>query len=239
MKQIDLLKKANRQSLRNLVTFGYVRPCQYSGSGRHTSVLDKSGVIERFLRENGIAYCWGNDAPRGGASGKYIALTSLSLLKEIGAVKATAAFRKNASGKWVKPKMLKPEQIKPYLDSAILEVDPKDINDSNGRYWLSCYRGCGRYILVVHDSRILASIPDGFSRLPYLPSGNAISRQAWEDELKKECLQRFGDNVHFIEAEGSGCSFFLRNEEDCALVNTKSYLVPSVDGGIHRNLEIV
>lgn len=49
-----------------------IRPCWTSGSGRFTTNLDHSQSICAVLDLLKIKYETGNDAPRGGATGKYI-----------------------------------------------------------------------------------------------------------------------------------------------------------------------
>ena len=49
-----------------------IRPCWTSGSGRFTTNLDHEDTICAALDLLKIKYQVGNDAPRGGATGKYI-----------------------------------------------------------------------------------------------------------------------------------------------------------------------
>jgi hypothetical protein len=54
----------------------FIRPCYTSGSGRHISNQDHSQPIEAILKEIGVEYVVGNDAPRGGLTGKFIQITT-------------------------------------------------------------------------------------------------------------------------------------------------------------------
>lgn len=49
-----------------------IRPCYASGKGKYTSNQDHSLWLEGSLRRLGLKIETGNDAPRGGATGKYI-----------------------------------------------------------------------------------------------------------------------------------------------------------------------
>ena len=49
-----------------------VRTCHTSGRGRFTKCLDYTDDFRRLLDAAGIAYEYGNDAPRGGKCGQYI-----------------------------------------------------------------------------------------------------------------------------------------------------------------------
>lgn len=91
MKQITILKRfeKNRKDLRGVArevveqlagiktrkwyfNGSIIRPCWTSGSGRFTTNLDHEGTICAALDLLKIKYQTGNDAPRGGATGKYI-----------------------------------------------------------------------------------------------------------------------------------------------------------------------
>lgn len=41
-----------------------------------------------------------------------------------------------------------------------------------------------------------------------------------------------------LKADGSGTYFYLRNQEDAQYLSVKEYDVPSVQGGIHHNIEV-
>lgn len=49
-----------------------LRPCYVQGSGKHIKNQDHSLSLEKALREVGIEFTTGNDAPRGGLPGKFI-----------------------------------------------------------------------------------------------------------------------------------------------------------------------
>jgi len=54
----------------------FIRPCYTLGSGRFISYHDHSQSIEAILKEIGVEYVVGNDAPRGGLTGKFIQITT-------------------------------------------------------------------------------------------------------------------------------------------------------------------
>lgn len=47
-----------------------------SGSWKHSSLIDKSFQLKIVLKEFGLQFVEGNDAPRGGKTGYYIEITS-------------------------------------------------------------------------------------------------------------------------------------------------------------------
>lgn len=118
---------------------------------------------------------------------------------------------------------------------AIAWCQPEDENDEDGRYWLSAYRGAQVYRLIVKDRRILGSIPGGFhdSRRT-----KGICDEAWRQALIAAVEEKVGTDYSLPKADGSGCFFYLRNNEDAVLLNTREYDVPSAQGGYHHNIEI-
>lgn len=77
----DLLEKTNKTYA---LPYGYekkeevntkgliIHPCYSSGSGRFTTNQDHETAVLSILRTIGVKYDFGNDAPRGGLTGKYI-----------------------------------------------------------------------------------------------------------------------------------------------------------------------
>jgi hypothetical protein len=55
---------------------GKIRPCYTSGSGRFTSNQDHTESTKAILDMLGVKYVAGNDAPKGGATGNFIKVTS-------------------------------------------------------------------------------------------------------------------------------------------------------------------
>ena len=54
------------------IYLGIIRPCHTSGRGRFTTNLDYTNSVLFLLKELGIKYEVGNDAPRGSATGNFI-----------------------------------------------------------------------------------------------------------------------------------------------------------------------
>ena len=55
---------------------GIIRPCYTSGSGRFTSNQDHTAETCALLDLLRVKYMTGNDAPKGGATGNFIKITS-------------------------------------------------------------------------------------------------------------------------------------------------------------------
>lgn len=53
-----------------------IRPIFYQGTGRYTSVVDRSNEVKHILTTAGVEFVEGNDAPRGGRVGYFIIVTS-------------------------------------------------------------------------------------------------------------------------------------------------------------------
>lgn len=97
-------------------------------------------------------------------------------------------------------------------------------------YWGGVYSGCGDYILIIADRRIIGVVND-----PFDAPGYKVRREA----AKQEAVARGYNNVSTALAEGSGGSFFLRYKWDAEMLPTKKYYVPSVYGGRHLNIEVI
>lgn len=55
---------------------GKIRPCYTSGTGRFTSNQDHTSSLCAILDLIGLKYERGNDAPRGGATGQFVKVTT-------------------------------------------------------------------------------------------------------------------------------------------------------------------
>ena len=126
------------------------------------------------------------------------------------------------------------ERVLPYARQAVCWCDPKDQTDKDGRYWLSVYSGAGVYMLVVQHGKIVGAIYGGLHG-----SRTCIcSFKSWELSLNSAIKERIGEEYRLLKADGSGTYFYLRNAEDSQYLETKSYQVPSVNGGFHLNVEV-
>ena len=66
------LDKSNKPLCTYRIIQGLIRPCDTSGSGRYTTLLDYTKDVCSLLDELKVKYVWGNDAPRGGRCGNWI-----------------------------------------------------------------------------------------------------------------------------------------------------------------------
>lgn len=131
-------------------------------------------------------------------------------------------------------------KIKAEAESVISWCDPKDENEKSGRYWINAYHGAGVYRLIVLDGKIKGAIYGGFHdcnrSLNTVVAGDLAFKRAIEEIIKEKLGT---DKFQLLKAEGSGTSFFLRNPDDKKFLKTKEYEVPSAQGGMHLNIEIV
>lgn len=92
------------------------------------------------------------------------------------------------------------------------------------------YRGCGVYRIAIKDGSITATLYGGYHNS--CPDGCDIG--VWVEACSK-VLSEYGS---IAKADGSGCSFFLR-ELPVEPIPVKVYDVPSAYGGYHQNIEIM
>lgn len=70
---LEVLKElAGIKNYYRIKTDGKIRPAGYTGRGRFISKFDHSDSIIDALNACKLKFVFGNDAPRGGVSGKYI-----------------------------------------------------------------------------------------------------------------------------------------------------------------------
>ena len=124
--------------------------------------------------------------------------------------------------------------LMPAARKAVRWCSPEDEKDHDGRYWLNAYAGCEVYRLIVQNGRIVGSIPGGYHNSRPLNS----SVEAWMNALTSAIAEKVTGEYHLIKADGSGTYFYLRNHEDAQYLSVKEYDVPSVNGGIHHNIEV-
>lgn len=117
---------------------------------------------------------------------------------------------------------------------AIRWCRQEDENDPDGRYWLNAYAGADVYRLIVQNGRIVGSIPSGYHNSRPINS----NIEAWTQALTAAIAEKVTGEYHLIKADGSGTYFYLRNQEDEQYLSVKEYDVPSVNGGIHHNIEV-
>lgn len=127
------------------------------------------------------------------------------------------------------------ERLMAYAREVVSWCKPEDENDADGRYWISCYHGCGVYRLIVQAGKILGSIEGGFHN----SKPGDVNDEAWQKALTNIIEEKVKGEYKLVKADGSGTYFYLRNSEDAELLNTCEYDVPSARGGLHHNIEVV
>lgn len=80
---ISNLRGNNRIIVERLLNYGKAYTVTVRGTGYRRFNDDRTFQIECILSRLGIAYVRGNDAPRGGAIGTYIEITSRAFLREM------------------------------------------------------------------------------------------------------------------------------------------------------------
>lgn len=111
----------------------------------------------------------------------------------------------------------------------------KDKTDADGRYWLSAYAGADVYRLIVQDGMIKGSLPGGYHNSKRL----YVSDTAWRMAIHKAVEERIGTDYRMLKADGSGTYFYLRFPEEAKYLRHREYDVPSADGTMHHNIEII
>lgn len=217
MKTTEILNSANfnkntRSYLQQLAQSGYVRTGHYQGSGRHTRAIDDTESVCSALRSLRIAHAQGNDAPRGGVSGKYVVLTSETVMKEIGKTETYRTLRKNAGREWkyIKQHAYTHAELIAHAENRLSWVKKEDEQDADGRYWLNAYHGCGVYELVIKDGRIAASLAEGFHwTRPQSDNRITPTSEEWIAALAEVVTARIGEGWTWANAEGSGTYFYF------------------------------
>lgn len=111
---------------------------------------------------------------------------------------------------------------------------PEDENDEDGRYWLSAYAGAEVYRIIVQNGKIIGSLPGGYHRsCPF-----SFNQEAWRRAVIAAIDEKVEGDYKLLKADGSGCYFYLRNQEDAQYLTVKEYDVPSARGGLHHNIEV-
>lgn len=199
----------------------YIEICTFSGYHTETIVLvkNKEGVWRSPLWRTGDGYMCYELQPK---QTNY-ALTRVRVEEKEGRVIIAAAV----------PDLLKE------AESAIAWCDLKDKTDTDGRYWLSAYRGAGVYRLIVAGGKIRGAIYGGFHDCRRGRCGHVAGDLVFTEAIYKVVVNRLGTkDFQMLKADGSGTYFYLRNQEDAIYLDTKEYDVPSATGGLHHNIEV-
>lgn len=72
-----------RDLIANLLKHGKTHTVKTKGTGRHIYNEDYTSLLVTILFNRGVSHVVKNDAPRGGACGKYVEITSKAFLREM------------------------------------------------------------------------------------------------------------------------------------------------------------
>jgi len=118
------------------------------------------------------------------------------------------------------------------VKKAVVIISDVPCNNDDPRYYINGYFGCGVYRLAIKDGKIVATIYGGYhNSKPY-----NTDKSKWVSAIDSYLKDRLGSNYQLVKADGSGCQFFLRNENDG--IETINYFVPNANGGIHENIQV-
>lgn len=196
-----------------------------------------------------------NDAPRGGQLGNYVAATKFGD-KTIERAEFVKRFRKIWKTKLEREFCNSNEFIKRAAKEAVNIVGRRmfenyglteeqflksTYNDGTGLKGFHAqqddgYRGCGVYRVAIKDGKIVATVYGGYhNSCPYL-----VDIQKWIPAISAE-LSQYGE---VVKADGSCCSFFLREIPITESIQVKEYDVPAPYGNgnlgfMHHNIEVV
>lgn len=126
------------------------------------------------------------------------------------------------------------ELIREQLSKVFDVIAEKPTPEEGQPYYLEGYHGCGVYRLAILEGRIVGTLHGGYHDSNRL----GIDDHVWINAVNEFLTEKFGDEVKFIKADGSGCRFYLRDPEDASYIASFKYNVPSTIGVLHQNLEI-
>lgn len=97
------------------------------------------------------------------------------------------------------------------------------------------YRGCGVYRIAISNGKITATLYGGYHN----SCPTDIDLEKWVPVVREE-LEKHGT---VVKADGSGTQFFLREQPQPGLIETKEYNVPAPHGDgshglIHHNIQV-
>jgi hypothetical protein len=129
--------------------------------------------------------------------------------------------------------------ISEMLQNRIDIISEKPAPEGDNRYYVNGYHGCGVYRLAIINGRIVATIHGGFHN----SCPNGTDQEKWLKAILAYVREKCGNDVKFVKADGSGCEFFLRDEDDAELIAVKEYNVPAPNGNgnmgfMHHNVQV-
>jgi len=147
--------------------------------------------------------------------------------------------------------------IRSELEKRIDIISEKPAPEGDERYYINGYHGCGVYRLIILNGKIAATIYRGIHN----SCPNGTDQVIWGKSIMNYITEKLGPSMKnelkateenyspefrnwvIVKADGSGCQFFLRDEEDKIFLNVKEYNVPAPNGDgnlgyVHRNIQI-
>lgn len=100
----------------------------------------------------------------------------------------------------------------------------------------NAYRGAGIYRLIIQDGEVKGSIYGGFHGCRKSMKAMLCSHEAFINAIYQVAEDKIGQGFKIVKAEGSGHKFYLRERTEG--VDVTEFDVPSVNGGMHNNIEI-
>lgn len=205
MTQFESLKNVRGRVssyINELATTGYTRTGYYTGSGRHIKAQSRTGEVECVLRELGISYATGNDAPRGGVSGEYVVIISKTVMADIRKATGKAVSKEyrtlvtGATRSWTKPKK--------HTTAMLINALEDKLNGDKFKY------GYGVCRLIVKDEQIVGVLEGGFyNSKPSFSGYTEISLEEWKSVIKQYAAKRWG-KVEFVKADYRNGMYELR-----------------------------
>lgn len=203
-----------------------------TGSSSYSKGWAKKNVITNHvvlqLRALGYDAIGMNDAPRGGANGEHVVITTfrgtnrearIAFVREIRRGFMESAYRRlAASHEFIMAQARKMVRV---------GEDEKEVYSGCGSYLVGWRRG--KITCAIHGSHKMGLSVIGAS-CPYM-----VDREAWREAVKSVMMQ-YADELVYMD--GSGTEFFFRNLTDADKVTNATEIswVPSSKGGMHRNI---
>ena len=98
------------------------------------------------------------------------------------------------------------------------------------------YRGAGAYRLIIQNGEVKGSIYGGFHGCRKSMKAMLCSHEAFINAVYQVAEDKIGQGFKIVKADGSAHKFYLR--ERIEGVDVTEFDVPSVNGGLHNNIEI-
>lgn len=98
------------------------------------------------------------------------------------------------------------------------------------------YRGAGNYRLIIQDGEVKGSIYGGFHGCRKSMQAMLCSHEAFVNAIYQVAEDKIGNDFKIVKADGSAHKFYLRERTEG--VDVTEFDVPSVNGGMHNNIEI-